>query len=602
MATKILMKKKTSSGYDELYPITDASYLTNLKVLNTNNTTTNTTNAAETLYGTNAINLHRVAKTGANASLINYVGLKYGVSSQFIQGNDKGEIFNDYTNNRAYGKYSSAFGSNTVSYGQSSFACGQGNITFITLSAIPTSVTTVTVSSGTAELGKVLANSDLTQFVVITAISGSTLTLSSSFTSSSTSVYLFGGIAYNQGDFVAGYDCRATGGYSFSQGDSTYANAPNSHTEGFYTIANGDSSHAEGCRTIASGQYAHTEGAYSATNGNSAHAEGYFTEANNLSAHAEGYYTKANGEASHAEGYHSVATEKYSHSEGIYTNAAKAGQHVFGIGNISDTGSTTLGNYTLGKFAEIVGGGSVTSAGAITAKNIRTLDWIGNLWLYNDVRCGGTSGDVYTHSLSKKIEHSFEKLTFVTTIPTSGMTIGYIYSTGSITAPGTPYIAISDTITTATTYSQFAIYEDQSNGDLYAYNGTAFIPFESGYKGGSSSTYTSSTVAISASLTGKSKIIKSSFTNSPTTCTYTIQSLQNNVEYILLFRVANPENDSLVLTLAFPTGYSVFASNQSAGIYTYYASGSANVSITTKIAISARILRIDNDIFVNIIR
>ena len=99
MATKILMKKKASSGYDELYPITDASYLTNLKVLNTNNTTTNTTNAAETLYGTDAINLHKVAKTGANASLINYVGLKYGVSSQFIQGNDKGEIFN--------GKYSS---------------------------------------------------------------------------------------------------------------------------------------------------------------------------------------------------------------------------------------------------------------------------------------------------------------------------------------------------------------------------------------------------------------------------------------------------------------------------------------------------------------
>lgn len=602
MATKILMKKKTSLGYDELYPITDASYLKNLKVLNTNNTTTNTTNAAETLYGTDAINLHKVAKTGANASLINYVGLKYGVSSQFIQGNDKGEIFNDYTNNKAYGKYSSAFGSNTVSYGQSSFACGQGNITFITLSAIPTSVTTVTVSSGTAELGKVLANSDLTQFVVITAISGSTLTLSSSFTSSSTSVYLFGGIAYNQGDFVAGYDCRATGGYSFSQGESTYANATNSHTEGYYTIANGNSSHAEGYKTIASGQYAHTEGAYSATNGNSAHAEGYFTVANNLSAHAEGYYTKANGEASHAEGYYSVATGKYSHSEGIYTNAAKAAQHVFGIGNISDTGSTTLGNFTLGKFAEIVGGGSVTIAGAITAKNIRTLDWIGNLWLYNDVRCGGTSGDVYTHSLSKKIEHSFEKLTFVTTIPTSGMTIGYIYSTGSITDPGTPYIAISDTITTATTYSQFAIYEDQSNGDLYEYNGTAFIPFESGYKGGSSSTYTSSTVAISDSLTGKSKIIKSSFTNSPTTCTYTIQSLQNNVEYILLFRVANPENDSLVVTLAFPTGYSVFASNQSAGIYTYYASGSANVNITTKIAISARILRIDNDVFVNIIR
>ena len=602
MATKILMKKKTSSGYDELYPITDASYLTNLKVLNTNNTTTNTTNAAETLYGTNAINLHRVAKTGANASLINYVGLKYGVSSQFTQEDNKGEIFNDYINNKAYGKYSSAFGSNTVSYGQSSFSCGLGTVATITLSAIPTAVTTVTVSSGITEIGRVLANTDLTQFVVITAISGSTLTLSSSFTSSSTTVYLFGGIAYNQGDFVAGYDCRATGGYSFSHGISTYAGAVYSHAEGHYTEAVGQISHSEGSATIARGNYSHAEGMATYTSGNGSHAEGDSTIAIGSYSHAEGDSTNATGSYSHAEGCHSTATEKYSHSEGIYTNAAKAGQHVFGIGNISDTGSTTLGNYTLGKFAEIVGGGSVTSAGAITAKNIRTLDWIGNLWLYNDVRCGGTSGDVYTHSLSKKIEHSFEKLTFVTTIPTSGMTIGYIYSTGSITAPGTPYIAISDTITTATTYSQFAIYEDQSNGDLYEYNGTAFIPFESGYKGGSSSTYTSSTVAISASLTGKSKIIKSSFTNSPTTCTYTIQSLQNNVEYILLFRVANPENDSLVLTLAFPTGYSVFASNQSAGIYTYYASGSANVSITTKIAISARILRIDNDVFVNIIR
>lgn len=57
-------------------------------------------------------------------------------------------------------------------------------------------------------------------------------------------------------------------------------------------------------------------------------------------AHSEGSLTTAYGDSSHAEGYHTTAFGKYSHAEGYYTMAASNYQHAQGKYNIEDEGNT----------------------------------------------------------------------------------------------------------------------------------------------------------------------------------------------------------------------------------------------------------------------
>lgn len=92
--------------------------------LNTTSTTALTTSDSESLSG--AISLHKIAKTGTNTDLIDYVGRRTG--------SDHGEVFNDYADsaNIASGKWSHAEGyfvtaGGTKSHGEGDNTTANGN-------------------------------------------------------------------------------------------------------------------------------------------------------------------------------------------------------------------------------------------------------------------------------------------------------------------------------------------------------------------------------------------------------------------------------------------------------------------------------------------
>lgn len=637
MATKITMKQKTSSGYEVLYPVTDASCVLNLKVLNTDNATTNAVSSSEALSGSGVLNLHKVAKTGTNTDIINFVGQRYVDTALNIQQDGVGEIFNDYIHNKALGSHSSAFGSATTAYGKGSFACGEGSITDVTLAIIPSSVTTITLPAYAATdlaPGYVIANSNYTQYVVVTDYNSNTYiaTLSSAFTSSSALIHIINGSAFGWDTLVSGYYCSAVGFAStstgirtttfgqsaFSEGTRTFAKGVASHAEGQDTYSSGDHSHSEGYRTSATGESSHAEGEGTTASNICAHAEGSSTVASGNSSHAEGTTAIASGFASHAEGTATTASGAYAHTQGVNTMArgvastaygantstgANAGiQDVSGVANIIDTGTVTNGIFTCGTYAKIVGGGSISSGGTVTSrKNIATLDWAGNLWGYNDVRCAGTNGLTgnYLHSLSNKLDRALEKLTFVSSIPTSGMEVGYLYATGTYDSPGTPYLALSATTTIATTYSTFVIYEDQSNGNLYEYNDTYMVPHESGYRYLKSITLSNPTITETLDLTNKSKIVKYTTTITTVNATINISALQQNIEYTLLFVAYTSGSSSFAVDLVFPAELTVYSATLPNGAYIRTAS-IATVTFNTKIAAKATILRTEDDVFVSL--
>lgn len=82
--------------------------------------------------------------------------------------------------------------------------------------------------------------------------------------------------------------------------NSAYGNA--SHREGMYTNSVGESSHAEGRETISQGPRAHAEGYKTKVFAADAHAEGRETVCIGFQGHAEGMYGIAHGSISHVEG------------------------------------------------------------------------------------------------------------------------------------------------------------------------------------------------------------------------------------------------------------------------------------------------------------
>ena len=123
---------------------------------------------------------------------------------------------------------------------------------------------------------------------------------------------------------------------------------------------------AFGIETKAVGSYSVAEGYNTLAHGKYSHAEGNSTKAA-YAAHSEGQETEARGLRSHAEGYGTIATAQ--------------GQHVEGIYNIIDETEN---------YAHIVGNGNyVTGA----RSNAHTLDWNGNAWFAGNIRIGGSSWD-----------------------------------------------------------------------------------------------------------------------------------------------------------------------------------------------------------------
>ena len=197
----------------------------------------------------------------------------------------------------------------------------------------------------------------------------------------------------------------ASGNAAHSEGQGTIASGQCSHSEGYNTTAMGHSSHSEGRSSndvptdittstsndtiittwentkfnLAKYDQCHTEGNDTLALDSCAHAEGYQTIASGGYSHSEGYKTRAISTATHAEGYNAIASGAYSHVEGEGTLASSANQHVQGKYNIEDTET---------KYVHIVGNGTSS-----TRSNAHTIDWSGNAWFAGDVYIGGTSQD-----------------------------------------------------------------------------------------------------------------------------------------------------------------------------------------------------------------
>lgn len=343
---------------------------------------------------------------------------------------DNGEIFNDYTNNKALSKYSSARGENTIAgvrgYWYSKVEISPINKSKITLTTVHND-TQETVWNSTdvceyepGDIISIIADNKYYNCATIESVNGNVIFLKEDLYDildgkqsfkykdgfDDNIIYVVAkphigyvdlGIAATAegGSFkttevtgalapyshVEGRNNQAVGHYSHAEGrnnqalnvcahiegQNNVASGLMSHAEGSYTEAIGDYSHAEGNNTTASGIYSHAEGSNTTAEGKSAHAEGSHTEASGFASHAEGDDTVASSLQSHAEGYKTVSKGGASHSEGAGTIASGYAQHVQGRYNIEDTAK---------KYAHIVGNGKDDA----NRSNAHTLDWDGNAW------------------------------------------------------------------------------------------------------------------------------------------------------------------------------------------------------------------------------
>ena len=308
-------------------------------------------------------------------------GKTFTVNGEEVIALNGAEVFNDYENNMATGRYSHAEGYCTSASGDFSHSEGIRAIASGACSHAEGSDVEAVGSDSHAEGGFTTAYGNnshaegrfTTAFGEASHAEGySNNGLPSSITTSSTNDDIIN---------VAKYEpfTLAKEQGSHAEGNSTLALGKYSHAEGNYTITIGESSHAEGYHTKASYSCDHAEGYASVARGGYSHAEGYATVASGAHSHSECHDTIASGEYSHAEGYYAEAKGNTSHAEGLWTIAAGKDQHAQGKYNIEDTEN---------KYAHIVGNGD-----GYGRSNAHTLDWQGTAWFAGNVYVGGTSQD-----------------------------------------------------------------------------------------------------------------------------------------------------------------------------------------------------------------
>ena len=137
------------------------------------------------------------------------------------------EIFNNYTNNQATGKWSHAEGCETIADGDYSHAEGFA-----------------TAANG--------YSSHAEGYSSVTGVNGD--------------------YSHAEGCYTT-----ASGNTSHAEGSSTTASGANSHAEGAYTTAAGANSHAEGNNTQAQNDVEHAEGSYNKSNATTRHSVGIGT-------------------------------------------------------------------------------------------------------------------------------------------------------------------------------------------------------------------------------------------------------------------------------------------------------------------------------------
>lgn len=322
-----------------------------------------------------------------------------------------GEIFNDYTNNKATGKNSHAEGSSTTASGQNSHA--EGNDT-------------------TASKDNSHAEGFNTKASEINAHAEGMGTTASGDSSHAEGVSTTASGAYTHAE---GNMTTASGIAAHAEGNSANAEGENSHAEGNSTNAYNDNEHAEGSfnksykssdssvstiHTVGIGNFTEKNaheiklngdhyvfglGGFDGTNSGTAKtlqevidekpgkkvsgdAKGEIfnnyvgNTASGQSSHAEGTLTTASGRASHAEGSGSNASGIAAHAEGQYTIAYKDGEHAEGIYNKSYNSTTTST-----RVIHSVGIGSSTS----NRKNAHEIKFNGDHYVYGIGDYDGTN-------------------------------------------------------------------------------------------------------------------------------------------------------------------------------------------------------------------
>lgn len=268
-------------------------------------TYTNFKNSGNTAITVNQLGI----LTSTNGTVWNFTPIFIGVS----KGN--GEVFNDYTNNRADGDNSHAEGIKTKSSGNYSHTEGD-----------------TTQAKGVASHAE---GQHTTAYGIGAHAEGA-------------DTQALGDCSHAEGQLT-----NATASNSHAEGNSTVASGVNSHTEGYNTKANKNNSHAEGCITVANGDASHAEGDETQAAGKWSHAEGYMSLAEGIASHAEGQYTTASGDYSHAEGTSTRASYINAHTEGQDTAAEAANAHAEGQGTVT----AEVGGHVAGKYNAVVANG-----------------------------------------------------------------------------------------------------------------------------------------------------------------------------------------------------------------------------------------------------
>ena len=283
-------------------------------------TYTNFKNSGNTAITVNQLGI----LTSTNGTVWNFTPIFIGVS----KGN--GEVFNDYTNNKADGDNSHAEGIKTKSSGNYSHTEGNTTQAKGVASHAEGQHTTASGIGAHAEGADTQALGDYShaegQLTNATA--------SNSHAEGNSTV------ASGVNSHTEGYNTKATKSNSHAEGNSTESNGISSHTEGTNTLAEGDNSHAEGNGGTATGTNSHVEGLETNTEGANSHAEGHQSGAFGDNSHAEGQLNNARGVNSHAEGQETEAVGVNSHAEGFQTHANKENSHAEGRITVADGGAS----------------------------------------------------------------------------------------------------------------------------------------------------------------------------------------------------------------------------------------------------------------------
>jgi hypothetical protein len=331
-------------------------------------TYTNFKNSGNTAITVNQLGI----LTSTNGAAWNFTPIFIGVS------NGKGEVFNDYVNNKATENYSHAEGNATKANGYSSHAEGTKGIATGPESHVEGYDCQAQGTHSHAEGSNTISKGQDSH------AEGNKTTANGQNSHAEGQLNNASGV----NSHAEGQETRAVGVNSHSEGYQTHANKNNSHAEGRITVADGDASHAEGDETQAAGKWSHAEGYMSLAEGIASHAEGQHTTASGDYSHAEGTSTRASYINAHAEGQETMAGAANAHAEGQGTVTAEVGGHVagtynavvanglfnFGIGSSNDKRkSAMIIDGTNGKVYFVDAGGYDGGTSIANAKSIQDI-------------------------------------------------------------------------------------------------------------------------------------------------------------------------------------------------------------------------------------